>query len=138
MPQFLHHLSIAPCAADKTGSLKMSPLTSSVPQCTPCHEKTAVEAAIPQTRPEGTHSLRNLSIFGALGQGAGGKVKPIPEEEDFARLRRGGGEDADLALAIRLQEEEILTDHGRNAAVRADRHAPQHAFPPFAPAAAVL
>jgi hypothetical protein len=73
-----------------------------------------------------------------LGQGAGGKVKPIPEEEDFARLRRGGGEDADLALAIRLQEEEILTDHGRTAAVRADRHATPHAFPPFAPAAAVL
>ncbi|EIE24426.1 U-box-domain-containing protein [Coccomyxa subellipsoidea C-169] len=53
--------------------------------------------------------------------GAGGKVKPIPEEEDFARPRRGGGSDADLALAIRLQEEEMLTEHGRNAAVRADR-----------------
>lgn len=53
----------APCAADKTCSLKVSPLTSSVPQCTPCHEKTAIEAVIPQTRPQGTHSLRNLSIL---------------------------------------------------------------------------
>ncbi len=48
-------------------------------------------------------------------------MKPIPEEEDFARLRRGGAEDADLALAIRLQEEEMLTVHGRNSTARAER-----------------
>lgn len=54
-------------------------------------------------------------------QGIDAKVKPIPEEEDFARLRRGGGEDADLALAIRLQEEEMLTVHGRSSTARAER-----------------
>ncbi|CAL8467415.1 g6953 [Coccomyxa elongata] len=53
--------------------------------------------------------------------GSDAKVKPIPEEEDFARLRRVGGEDADLALAIRLQEEEMLTVHGRNSTARAER-----------------
>lgn len=53
-------------------------------------------------------------------QGTDGKVKAIPEEEDFARPRCAG-DDGDLALAIRLQEEEILNDHDRNAASLAER-----------------
>ena len=58
-----------------------------------------------------------------------GKVRPIPDDEDFAAPppRRGGatsgaaGGDADLALAVRLQEEEIVQAAGTHAAQRRDR-----------------
>lgn len=62
-------------------------------------------------------------------QGVDGKVRPIPDDEDFAALppRRGAagagaaGGDADLALAVRLQEEEIVQAAGANAAQRRER-----------------
>lgn len=55
-------------------------------------------------------------------QGTDGKIKPIPPGDDFAAplLRRGGG-DADLALAVRLQEDEIRAHTTVAAARRRDR-----------------
>ena len=44
-------------------------------------------------------------------QGRDGKVKPIPDEEDFARPGTAGQEAADLTLAVHLQQEELLTGH---------------------------
>ncbi len=44
-------------------------------------------------------------------QGQDGKVKAIPEDEDFARPGTAGQEAADLTLAVHLQQEELLTGH---------------------------
>ena len=44
-------------------------------------------------------------------QGQDGKVKPIPDDEDFARPGTAGQEAADLSLAVHLQQEELLTRH---------------------------
>jgi hypothetical protein len=41
-------------------------------------------------------------------QGSDGKVKPIPDDEDFARPGTAGQEAADLTLAVHLQQEELL------------------------------
>ena len=45
----------------------------------------------------------------ACMQGQDGKVKAIPEDEDFARPGTAGQEAADLTLAVHLQQEELLT-----------------------------
>lgn len=54
-------------------------------------------------------------------QAAGSKIKPIPEDEDFAVLRGRAGEDADRAFAITIQHEELANHLGQNAAQRAAR-----------------
>ncbi|CAL5219472.1 g1307 [Coccomyxa viridis] len=43
--------------------------------------------------------------------GQDGKVKPIPDDEDFARPGTAGQEAADLTLAVHMQQEELLAGH---------------------------
>jgi hypothetical protein len=61
--------------------------------------------------------------LGAFLQGVDGKIRAIPADEDFAALPRRGATsgDADLALAVRLQDEEISQAAGASAAQRRER-----------------
>ena len=69
--------------------------------------------------------------FSTWMQAADGHLKPIPPEDDFATPRRGGTggrtspNDPDLALAIRLQQEEMTRMRGP------PQGAPQGPLPPF-------
>jgi hypothetical protein len=70
--------------------------------------------------------LKNAIYYSCAGndQAAEGKIKAIPDDEDFAVLRRAGAgsEEADLALAITIQEEELISHQGPiTAAQRAQR-----------------